>query len=468
MGVLKNSLPNLLSDPSGSRRSSAKLAKKECNTMENEDEAGGGREPAKRSNPDRSNWKNPDALDPLSFPHLVRNGQRPLTIENLKHLLTEYGIRVRYDVIRKRLHVKSERFEQGLVDNADSAAVAQILSLAALNGLPRGDLELFLDTIANGEPYNAIEEWILSKPWDGKNRLPEIYATLELAEHGCRHLKEILVRKWLLSAVAAALVPGFRSRGVLTLQGPQGIGKTSWFRALVPPELQSWAIKIDHHMDAHDKDSILGAISCWICEIGELDSAMKRDVARIKGVLTRESDKVRRPYARTESEIPRRTVFGATVNHANFLSDDTGNSRFWVLPVINVDHGHTVDTQQLFAQLAEELHAGAEWWLDDHEEASLDYENRAHRTVSAVADLVLDALDLDRARDGNLPAMIPRQLLVVLGVERPTNTECKECAAVLRDYLGAPKRIQGRDKWRIPLKSQFRNQFNPAEFDEPE
>ena len=44
--------------------------------------------------------------------------------------------------------------------------------------------------------------------------------------------------RWLLSAVAAALMPtGFRTRGVLVLQGRQLLGKTSWFLALIPDSL---------------------------------------------------------------------------------------------------------------------------------------------------------------------------------------------------------------------------------------
>lgn len=425
--------------------------------MKKEHETGGGRGEEDRPNSDRQNWKEPEPLDPRSYPHPPRNGQRlPGTIENLKHLLTEYGVSVRYDVIRKRINISAERFERGLVDNADNSVLAQVVSLAALNGLPRGDIEAYLESIANGAPYNGIAEWIESKAWDGEDRLPAIYDTLQTAEHFPPHLKRVLIRKWLLSAVAAVTRQGFHCRGVLTLQGKQGIGKTSWFRALVPaPELQSWAIKIDHHMDAQNKDSILGGINCWICEIGELDSAMKKDVARLKGVLTRESDKVRRPYGRGESEMPRRTVFGASVNHAQFLADDTGNSRFWVLPLVTVDHGHSIDMEQLFAQLSMELNDGAIWWLDDNEEAALDYENRAHRTVSAVADLVLDSLDLEGGQHTRVTAMTPRQLLVVLGTERPTNTQCKECAAVLRETLGDPKRIQGRDRWRVPLSLRF-------------
>lgn len=422
--------------------------------MQNDD-IGGGRGGEKRPSPRLRNWKEPEPLDPSSFPHPPRHGNRlPGTIENVQHLLSGYDIEVRYDVFRKRMNIKSDRWEKGLVDNSDDADIAQVVSLAALNGLPRGDLENFLLAIANRKPYNAIDEWISGKAWDGQDRLPDMYATLRTAEHYPVHLKETLIGKWLLSGVAAAcLEAGFRSRGVITLQGPQGIGKTSWFRALVPvPELQSWAVKIDHHMDAHSKDSILGGISCWICEIGELDSAMKRDVARIKGVLTREADKLRRPYGRGESEMARRTVFGASVNHAQFLADDTGNSRWWVLPVTAVDFEHGIDMQQLFAQLALELEQGAEWWLDEHEEAQLELQNRSHRTISAIADMVLDALDLDRVGDSDLPAMTPRQLLDRLNIEHPNNTQCKECAAVLREYLGEPKRIQGRDRWRIPVR----------------
>jgi putative DNA primase/helicase len=44
-------------------------------------------------------------------------------------------------------------------------------------------------------------------------------------------------------------------------------------------------------------------------------------------------DKLRLPYARTDSEFQRRTVFAASVNPEEFLQDETGNLRWWVLPV---------------------------------------------------------------------------------------------------------------------------------------
>jgi putative DNA primase/helicase len=44
------------------------------------------------------------------------------------------------------------------------------------------------------------------------------------------------------------------------------------------------------------------------------------------------------------------------------------------------------------------------------------------------------------------------QILVALGVLNPTTTQCRECGAVLREKIGPPKRINGRDKWRVTLR----------------
>jgi hypothetical protein len=53
---------------------------------------------------------------------------------------------------------------------------------------------------------------------------------VQAAEGYPEPLKRVLILRWLMSAVAAATLEGkrFSSPGVLTLQGPQGIGKTSW------------------------------------------------------------------------------------------------------------------------------------------------------------------------------------------------------------------------------------------------
>ena len=399
-------------------------------------------------------------LDPMSFPNPPREGTSspPATIPNTKHLLTSYGIHVKSNVITKRLQITMPG-QSATLDRGDSTAVTQIISLATFNAISTGQIWSYIEAIADNTPYNPVAEWIDSKAWDGVDRLPAIYQTLVTDDDFPESLKQTLVRKWLLSAVAAAFMPsGFSSRGVLTFQGGQGIGKTNWLKSLVPDAaLRQKLVKIDHHLDPNNKDSILGAIVHWLVEIGELDSSFKRDIGRMKGFITSDSDKVRRPYGRTESEYPRKTVFYATVNDHNFLVDSTGNNRFWTIPLKRIDYQHDIDMQQLFAQLAVQFNEGDQWWLTGSEDAELAATNTEHQTQSVVRDLVMEALTLERKVNSGDLLMNPTILLQIAKIERPTNAQCKECGSILREFFGAPKKINGAYKWRVPLKDCYQH-----------
>ena len=398
---------------------------------------------------------NPKPLDPASFSNQPRAGQYQLpgTISNTSDLIRGYSIDVQYNVIKKKSRVIIPD-ASGTPDNTDNVAIARIISLANLNGLPTGQLPSFLEVIGDKNQYNPVADWIKSKPWDKTIRLNELFATLTQRPDFPEDLKKKLIFRWLLSAVAAALMPsGFKARGVLTLQGPQSIGKTSWISSLISDSiLREAVLKLDHHLDAGNKDSLISAITHWIVEIGELDSSFKKDIARLKGFLTSDRDKVRRPYGRTDSEYPRRTVFCATVNDDNFLVDSTGNSRWWTIPVIAVNYQHGIDMQQLFAEIATHFENGMQWWLTPEEEALLELHNKKHRAVSVIRERILDALDLDRINENGLSAMTATQVLQRIDFKHPTNAQSKECAGILRELLGDHKRIQGINKWRIPFK----------------
>lgn len=377
----------------------------------------------------------------------------PCTNQNVVYLMAAHGIDARYDVIRKKTVIDLPGWV-GSPDNMDNVAMSIIVSLAEANNMQRNGIEEQVLVIGDRNMSNPAAEWMASKPWDGVDRLSAFYATLTTEEGFPDELKHVLMYKWMLSIVAAAfLTANFRSRGVLTLQGGQGLGKTAWVAKLVSdPEVREKIVKLDHYLDPHDKDSVLSAISHLIVEVGELDSSFRKDIARLKGFITRDSDKVRRPYARTASEYPRRTVFVATVNDRNFLVDDTGNSRFWTVPVIKVDYEHSIDMQQLYAQLHADLEAGKQWWLTKEEEALLADSNRDHRTVSSIREGLVELIDTSRIGAPDCRLMGTNDALKLLDIKQPRNGQNKEAAAVLRELLGEPRKYQGNMKWRVPLR----------------
>lgn len=396
----------------------------------------------------------PRPLNVDLFPHQAKSPLHslPCTIQNMECLLEGYRISAKYDVIRKftEIHIPSLNASE---ENSAAVSLSNISSLATLNGISTHKVKEYLDAISDQNRFNPVKDWIFSRPWDGNDRLREFYDTLIEREGYPKRLKETLIFRWLLSAVAAALEPsGFHCRGVLTLQGPQAIGKTSWVSSLVPRELRRRLVKLGHHLDPSNKDTQITAICHWIVEIGELDSSLKKDIARLKGFITDTTDKIRRVYASADSEYPRRTVFCASVNDAAFLVDHTGNSRWWTIAVAGVRHDHGIDMQQLFAQVTELYKNGEQWWLNPEEEALLTAQNTNYVVVNAINSALTDAIDLDRIGEEGLPAMTPTMLLQALRYDRPSNTQCKDAAAFLRTHLGESKRIKGRDMWRIPLR----------------
>ena len=393
-------------------------------------------------------------LDLELLPDRPKSGSiPPTTTDNIAYILAHHDVKVGYNVIKKSLNIAVPD-RAGTVENATNVNMTYILNLVTRLGMSTHMVADHVYAIADKNAYNPVRDWIESKPWDGKDRLEELCDTVTVDEDYPNNFKCILLLKWLLSAVAAALMDfNFRARGVFTLQGKQGRGKTSWILSLITCLILRHAVvKIDHHMDRGDKDSIIDAITNWIVELGELEGSLRKNRARLKGFITSTTDKIRRPYTRAAAEYPRRTVFAATVNDPYFLLDRTGNSRFWTVPVIKLNYNHGIDMQQVFAQLAVQFHNGAEWWLTPEEEGQLEELNRRHQAVSVIRESMLDIMDLGRVGHPDLKAMTASEILELAGITPGTNAQARECGSIMRELVGEPKRIQGRDKWRFPEK----------------
>lgn len=396
-------------------------------------------------------------LDPTEFPNQRLSSRGaiilPPTVANVRHLLDAYRLRASYDVIRKVMELRVPGLS-GCPENADNSALTHAVSLASLHGIAINQIPSCIAAIADRNPYNPVIDYITKQHWDGTDRLQDLYATLTLADDFPETLMQNIVRRWLVSAVAAAFKSsGFRCRGVLVLQGPQSIGKTAFFSELIDdPMLRERLIKIDHHLDAGDKDSKTTAVSHWIVEIGELDSSFKKDVARLKGFLTGTIDKIRRPYDRRDSEYPRRTVFCASVNSANFLVDDTGNTRWMTIPVKAVNYKHGINMQQLWAQVHTLYEAGVQWWLTPEEEAALEERNQGHRAINAVRDALEANLDLELP-ESSWKLKTATEVLECVGIRHPNNAQARDCGNYLREVLGNPTRSKGKTRWRVPLKT---------------
>lgn len=394
------------------------------------------------------------ALPKESFPHqrLRRNSSLPGTFENFKHIMASYGVHIGYDMIKKDMPIKVPHLVT-TIDNAKSATHSHVRSICALNDFPVTQINSNIVALGDLNAFNTVRQWIDSKKWDGVNRLPQFRATLITTKEYPEDFKTVVMDKWMTSAVAAAYSSDFRARGVLTLSGPQGIGKTTWVNSLVnDAELRKGVVLTGHSLDANSRDSKMTALTKWITELGEVEATLKNDLPAFKAFITNDMDVFRRPYAAEDSTLPRRTVFCASVNSQFFLKDPTGNSRFWTLRVDKVNYDHGLDMQQVFAQYKEEFFdKGASWWLNPEEEARLTVINREFETISPVQESLTTLIEQGRKKGTESVFMTATQLLKLIGIERANRSEVAEVHTVMTELVGASRKTSGNRGWDVPV-----------------
>ena len=241
---------------------------------------------------------------------------------------------------------------------------------------------------------HPVREYISALSWDRTSRLATWLHTYLGAEQ--TEYVASVGTKWLLSAVARIFQPGCQADSVLILEGPQGARKSTALEALAS---QSWFT--DQLSDlGQGKDAAQDLIGKWIIEIAELDAIRRADTSRIKAFFTRRTDHYRAPYGRYTHDYPRQCVFAGTVNHTTYLSDGTGNRRFWPVKVGQIDIGALrCDRDQLWAEARARYENGEPWWIEDApliEQASREQEDRY--ICDPWEDLVAGWLQSDIAR----------------------------------------------------------------------
>lgn len=186
-----------------------------------------------------------------------------------------------------------------------------------------------LIAVAAERAYHPIKEYLNTLPdWDGVERLDTLLIDYLGAEDN--EYSRAVIRKTLVAAVTRIYEPGTKFDSVLILNGPQGIGKSTFF-ARLGTKWFSDSLTIN---DMRDKAAAEKLQGYWLLELGELAGIKKTDVETVKSFVSRTDDKYRASYGVNVESHPRQcVVVGTTNSESGFLRDITGNRRFWPIRV---------------------------------------------------------------------------------------------------------------------------------------
>jgi predicted P-loop ATPase len=252
---------------------------------------------------------------------------------------------------------------QGITPMSDNRlAEIRFTVTCAANGKEPGK-DRIADAVAligERRAYHPVRDYLARLQWDRQPRIDTWLIDYFGADD--TPLNRAFGRKILCAAVRRALRPGCKFDAMLVVEGPQGIGKSSAILALC--DNSAWFTD-QLEIGADPKVTIEKTAGRWILEMPEFDGMSRRDTNRVKSFITTMADSARLSYDRYTTNRPRQFILFGTTNESRYLTDTTGNRRFWIVRATAADpSGIAAVRDQLWAE-AVYREPDENLWLDD-------------------------------------------------------------------------------------------------------
>ena len=170
---------------------------------------------------------------------------------------------------------------------------------------------------------NPLLDVLNSLEWDGKPRVEQFLHDVMKADDTL-YIRECS-RLIFAGGIHRAYDPGCKFDDMIVLIGGQAAGKSTIVRWLNMDEVFFREIKT-----INGKEGIEAIRGVWIGEVSELMAMTRvKEAEAVKAYITSQEDSYRPPYGKHVKTIPRRCVFVGTTNNPQFLTDKTGNRRFY-------------------------------------------------------------------------------------------------------------------------------------------
>lgn len=243
-------------------------------------------------------------------------------IEHLEAVESHFGERLRMNEYGLQIYLDEEPLER--VENFYIDRFAKELKINAHKGLT---VDAIVSVSAENK-FNSVTQY-LDELGEGETVLLERIASDYFNIPG--ELNGQIFKKFLLQCVARAYEPGCEgSLCPVLFSERQGLLKSTAILTLAGAKFSGNSV--GGHRTEADEVAVLNRH--WIHELGEFDKfAKNRKDAEMKDFVSRRSDTVRLPYARTPVELKRHSCMIGTTNDRTPLRDPTGGRRYPVLEV---------------------------------------------------------------------------------------------------------------------------------------
>lgn len=282
-------------------------------------------------------------------------------------------------------------------------------------------------------------------------------------------LTQEMITTWLVGAVKRGIDPGCYNKRTIILKGSQDAGKSAFVSKLA----KHWGTELPS--GTSEMDMVRLITRTWIMELAECDRLFKgRDASILKQILSTTVDKYVPKYKEADemSIVPRTTVFIGTTNKSQFLVDDTGNKRFWVvdladnwkLPLAWLDE----NVDQLWATAYHKLLNGHPTDLSEASQVASEVRNRDYMVEGSWNEQLETTLVKATFEGKQHIAFKAVDIMYAMGLKGEAHSKNKTAVVNSLKQLGyeqKPIKVLGKTEKLWKLASISNSDISPARMD---
>lgn len=258
--------------------------------------------------------------------------------ENTRIALEKIGVTLSYDMFSQKGMIRYESETAGTYDGPQhDQTINQAWHEIDEKYHFRASKDYFhsvVDNISHKNRFHPVIDYLKTLTWDGVPRVDTwlIRSGGAVDSDYVKAVSSIM----LIAAVRRVTAPGCKYDEMVVLESAtQGLLKSTALRTLCPND--KW-FSDDLPLNVDAKQIVERTLGKWIIEASDLSGMRAADVEHLKGMLSRQVDgPVRLAYARIPVEQPRQSIIVGTTNSYSYLTDSTGNRRFWPIRITGFD-----------------------------------------------------------------------------------------------------------------------------------
>lgn len=258
-------------------------------------------------------------------------------------LFTQVLGELKRDVFTGDLHFYSDRHRRWL-PVFDETALGRIRSFAREKDFYNVSA---VDDYIQRHTFESSPQLLIDlHEWDGQDRIAEVAACLKCNNLDTSEVYELLC-DWGAKMFRRLYDPIIQNR-ILVIKGRQGLGKDFLVKQMLGGLGQYLVPFVIHQQE---RDTFQQLISGLVMVISEYDRTNRTEVSALKNMITADRASFRGAYERKPKIHMVRSSFIATCNVDGILRDWTGNRRYIIFDVADIERRYPLgDTMQVLAQ----------------------------------------------------------------------------------------------------------------------